>query len=150
MKLPLKLSIGFALLATLIIGLAMLGKIPRGTPMDTLAPEAHFVQQWKTQLESATNPEAAAAIVRQNKEGGKVVHLNDGTWIAVVMEHECCTGAGYNATLYVTSSGESYLDVETCYCAFMELDGEIDHHSHASIAAFLDDIRSSGKMITRL
>lgn len=79
-----------------------------------------------------------------------MVTMSDGSWVAVVMEHHCCTGAGFDATLYVTSTGETHLDSESCYCGWLPLGDEIYEYPKTSSAAFLASVRSSGKQLTRL
>lgn len=76
--------------------------------------------------------------------------MPDGSWVAVVMEHSCCTGAGFDATLYVASTGEAYLDSESCYCGWMPLGGELAGYPKTSIADFMAAVKASGKKTTRL
>lgn len=149
MKRFLKICLPICLVLALLIGIARLGFMPRGTPLDYFSPELAFIREWQTKLESCKTHESATLILQDNKEGGKVIFLSDGTWIAVVMEHACCTGAGFNATLYVTSEGDTYLDSDTCYCGFMPLAEELMTHDKKSIDSFFVSIRSSGKHITK-
>src|SRR5690349_16023269 len=104
------------LLSAVLAGVAWTGLLPRGTPFDYFSPAARFVRQWRSDLRGCSNLHSAKALLQRNKEGGEAVTMADGSWVAVVMEHDCCTGAGFNATLYVASTGETYLDPESCYC----------------------------------
>ena len=138
------------LLCAALIGVAWIGLLPRGTPFDYFSPEARFVRRWHSDLRACSDPTSAQVLLKRNKEGGEAVMMADGSWLAIVMEHSCCTGAGFNATLYVASTGETYLDPESCYCGWTPLGDEIYGYPMNSIADFLAAVRSSGKRITRL
>lgn len=150
MKRLIWIGLPLALLLAILTGIAKFGLVPRGTPLDYFAPESAFVREWRAALESSQSPDDALTKLGKNKEGGEVVRMADGTWVAVVMEHECCTGAGFNATLYVTSKGKSYLDADTCYCGFFLLGRELQGHDNSSIDAFLTAVRASGKPLAEL
>ena len=73
MKRYLRIGIPICVLLTLLIGIAKIGLMPRGTLLDYFAPEAAFIQEWRTQLETSENPESASSALKKNKEGGEVV-----------------------------------------------------------------------------
>jgi hypothetical protein len=150
MKSILKLGLPLCLLLAALIELAKIGILPTGTPFDYFRPEACYAREWRDKLQAAKSAESALSAVQENIEGGELVRLSDGTWVAVVMEHACCTGAGFNATLYVTSAGRAYLDSDSCYCGFTELGEELSASDKKSIEAFLTSIKSGGKHITEL
>ena len=134
----------------LVVGAASLGIVPRGTPLDFFSPESTFIRRWHSALQSCSNLADAKRMAARNKEGGDVVVLNDGSWVAVAMEHAWCTGAGFNATIYVISSGAAYLDPSTCYCGWFPLGYELAGHSKDSQDAFFSAVRASGKTLTQL
>jgi len=138
------------LLGAALAGVAWTGLLPRGTPFDYFSPEARFVRQWRSDLRSCSDPDSAKTLLKRNKEGGEAVTMSDGSWVAVVMEHSCCTGAGFNATLYVVSTGETYLDSESCYCGWLPLGEEIYGYPKTSVHDFIAAVKSSGKKTTRL
>ena len=74
----------------------------------------------------------------------------DGSWVSVVMEHACCTGAGFDATLYVTSSGEAYLDTTTRYCGAFDLADSLHVLPRTDSASLISSLASSGKRLIRL
>jgi hypothetical protein len=139
-----------ALVASAIAGTAWIGLLPRGSPFDYFSPEARFVRRWHSDLRDCADASSAQSLLNKNKEGGEAITMSDGSWVAVVMEHHCCTGAGFDATLYVTSSGEAYLDSDTCYCGWMPLGDEIYTCPKTRVADFLAAVRASGKRLTRL
>ncbi len=142
------IGIPIALLCVaMFVGAAKIGMLPQGTPFDFLSPASSFVRSWESQIASSDDPDAIESFVSKNKEGGWVIRTDDGGWVSVVMEHECCTGAGFNATLYVTSAGDSFLDTKTCYCGSMPLAEAISSYSRASPDAFLADVRAGGKQL---
>lgn len=130
-----------------LVGAAKVGILPQGTPFDFLSPASSFVRSWESRITSSDNPDTIESFVSKNKEGGWVVRTHDGGWVSIVMEHDCCTGAGFNATLYVTSGGDSFLDMKTCYCGSRPLAEEISRYSRASPKAFLADVRVGGKQL---
>lgn len=139
------------LLKLLLCGMALLlAAAWFGMPLDCFAPQSRFIRHWTHTLRGSGSAAAATEAIQRNKEGGKMVHLADGSWVAVVMEHHCCTGAGFDATLYVASDGQAWLDSETCYCGFLPLDGELHEYSRQSIPAFLASVRANGKPLIRL
>lgn len=142
--LPLILLLGIAIAA------ARLGLLPRGTPLDFFTAEATFIRSWKRTLISSPDAETAENKLKANKEGGAVVRMEDGTWVAVVMEHHCCTGAGFDATLYVTSEGETWLDSDTCYCGWESLEWDMAEYSKKDIRSFLADVCSANKKLSKL
>ena len=101
-------------------------------------------------LQGCPDARSAQTALRKNKEGGTVVMMDDGTWVAVVMEHACCTGAGFNATLYRTSRGALYLDSDSSYCGFFPLREELLTHACPNTAAFLESVKSGGKNLVPL
>ncbi len=139
-----------ALLATAVAGLAWFGLLPGGSPFDYFSPDARFVRRWHSGLLGCGDASSAQSLLKKNKEGGEVIKMSDGSWVAVVMEHKCCTGAGFDATLYVTSTGEAYLDSDTCYCGWMPLGDEICTCPKTRVADYLAAVRASGKRLTRL
>ncbi len=139
-----------ALLCATLLGVAWFGLLPEGTPFDNFSPKSRFIRSWRGALLNCPNAAAATTALRSNKEGGEAVMMADGSWVAVVMEHACCTGAGFDATLYVTSTGEVYLDPESRYCGWLPLGGEIYAYPKRDIAEFLSAVSSSGKPLTRL
>ena len=150
MKRFLIILVPLLLLAAAVIGAARIGLLPQGTPLDYFSPQASFVRRWHSELRGCRDALSAQASLKNNKEGGEAVMVADGSWTAIVMEHDCCTGAGFNATLYVTSAGEAYLDAESCYCGWLPLGEEIYEYPKISVAGFLAAVRASGKPLTRL
>ncbi|RYD31091.1 MAG: hypothetical protein EOP86_18635 [Verrucomicrobiaceae bacterium] len=138
------------LLCAALVGVAWTGLLPRGTFLDGLSPQARFVRHWHSGLSHCADSAAAEALLKHNKEGGEVAMMADGSWVSVVMEHSCCTGAGFNATLYVASTGEAVLDPESCYCGWMPLGEEIYNHPKTSVSDFLAAVGTDGKKIIRL
>ncbi len=129
------------------IGTAKTGILPEGTFLDYFTPKSVFIRTWKDRLLECHDQTAADKAVRGNKEGGTVVVMKDGSWVALVMEHACCTGAGFNATLYVTSKGEAYLDAESCYCGFSPLTWELEELPVGTTSEFLTALRTNGKKL---
>lgn len=138
------------LVCAAVVGVAWMGLWPRGTPLDYFSPQSRFVRHWYSGLSRCADPSAAQALVKDNKEGGEVVRMADGPWVSVVMEHSCCTGAGFNATLYIASTGGAFPDPESCYCSWMPLGEELYSHPKTSISDFLAAVRADGRRITRL
>lgn len=130
------------------LGAGWIGLLP--WPLNYFSPESRFIRYWRQTLEKCPDASSADRALSANKEGGDVVHLADGTWVAVVMEHECCTGAGFNATLYVTSTKEAYLDSRTGYCGFFPLREELLSAEKRSIPDFLNSRKGEGKQLSRL
>ena len=139
----------FGFCMAVLAAVAWTGLLPRGTPLDFFAPETRFVSRWRSELRFCPAPAAAELILKDNKEGGEVVRMADGSWVAVVMEHACCTGAGFNATLYVSSTGEAWLDSATCYCGWMPLGDELAGYPATGVADFIAAVNAS-KPIVRL
>lgn len=118
--------------------------------MDHFSPESSFVRSWHSSLRFCSDSTAPTSIAAGDKEGGDVFVLHDGSWVAVVMEHPCCTGAGFNATVYVTSTGAAYLDPSSCYCGWLPRGEELAGHPKDSQKAFFAAVRGSGKTLRRL
>ena len=138
------------LLCTALVGVAWIGFLPRGTPLDYFSPQARFIRHWQSDLSRCSGPSAAQSMLYRNKEGGEAVRMLDGSWVAVVMEHSCCTGAGFDATLYVASTGGTFLDLDSSYCGWMPLGDEIHNYPKTGISEFLTAVKAGGKKIIQL
>jgi hypothetical protein len=60
----------------------------------------------------------------------------DGSWVAAVSEHACCSGAGFNATVFYDSSGGIRVDQTHAFCGTEGLQGELNQIAGNSLAAF--------------
>jgi hypothetical protein len=60
--------------------------------------------------------EKVSASVRQDSPP-MVMELPSGEWCAVVLEHDCCSGAGFNAVLIKDSEGIFYKS-QINYCGY--------------------------------
>lgn len=60
-----------------------------------------------------------------------------GEWVAIAMEHACCTGAGFNAVVVYDSHGKIRTNTERCFCGYEEL-GSFVSKIHASTLAEFD------------
>lgn len=127
-----------------VYGAARYGLLPRGTWLDYFAQEVDFVRGWVEVLRGCADADAAEAAVKGNKEGGMVLRMADGSWVAVVMEHKCCTGAGFNATVYVMSDGRAFVDEDTCYCGRTDLDWSLEVYELRDGESFLEQVRERG------
>ena len=67
-----------------LAGMAWIGILPRGTPLDYISPGARFVRGWHSDLRTCTDPASAQALLNRNKEGGEAVTMTDGSWVAIV------------------------------------------------------------------
>lgn len=133
-----------------LVGLARMGILPEQGPLAALSPRAQFVRSWTKTLRRSPDAAAAGLALQGNREGGQVIPMADGSWVAVVMEHACCTGAGFNATLFVTSAREAYLDDQTGSCTWEVLASDLQTYPIQSAAEFLAAARSQGKPLERL
>ncbi|MES2708342.1 MAG: hypothetical protein V4726_17235 [Verrucomicrobiota bacterium] len=136
-------------LGAVLMVAAKTGLLPSGTPLDYFAPAPSFARHWIQKLRHCGNTAAAQEALLKNKEGGRGVTMDDGTWVAVAMEHDCCTGAGFNATVYVTSLGGAFVDSNSCYCGFLPLGEELYGYDRRSIPAFLASVEASGKHLVQ-
>lgn len=52
------------------------------------------------------------------------------------MEHECCSGAGFNAVIIRDNTQTIYIDDQRCFCGIEELEGSLQE-LHAQSASDL-------------
>lgn len=140
--------ISITLLALITLGAARIGILPYGTPLDFLTPRATWVRSWNHTLRDCADAKAAEKAIKINRDGGTVCVMDDGTWVVIVTEHTCCSGAGFDAALYVTSNKESYLDTKTNYCEFSLAD-EVAAHSKKNIPEFLASVHALGRRLSK-
>jgi len=54
---------------------------------------------------------------RSHDDPPMIIRLASGEWYAVVLEHDCCSGAGFDAVMIKDSSGSIYT-AEKNYCGY--------------------------------
>ncbi len=64
--------------------------------------------------------------------------FDSGESIAVRMEHACCSGAGFNATVLYGSDGKVLVDTEHCFCGYEGMVFELKSIPAGSLAEFID------------
>lgn len=152
MKRSRKLTI-IAALVLLALGIVSRCGVFHGIPvLNFFDPRDSFVRKWSGKLLALPTVASAEEFFKARRPEGLVVKMKDGSWISIVMEHSCCNGAGYDVVLYVTSTGERYVDWGTCYCGEFALENTIDYNEYSteSTAAFLGAVRAGGIQLVKL
>ena len=65
----------------------------------------------------------------------------NGESVAIRMEHACCTGAGFNATVLYGSDGHVFADTKRCFCGYEEMAFSLEHVPAHSLSEFLKESR---------
>ncbi len=65
----------------------------------------------------------------------------DGSAIAICMEHACCSGRGYNATVIYDSEGKVFVNTERIFCGYEELSYDMSAVPAKSLAEFYTGLR---------
>jgi hypothetical protein len=60
----------------------------------------------------------------------------NGQWVAAQMEHACCDGAGFNASVYYDSNGLTQYDTTHCFCGYEGLCGELNEIEASDLTRF--------------
>lgn len=60
----------------------------------------------------------------------------DGSSIAVFMEHACCSGRGYNATVIYDSEGHIFVNTDRSFCGFEGLSHDMSSVPAESLPDF--------------
>jgi hypothetical protein len=60
----------------------------------------------------------------------------NGEWIAVQMEHSCCSGAGFNATVIYDSKGHLSFDTTRAFCGYEDMASEFSRIKAGSLKDF--------------
>ena len=147
-----KLTISVALIL-LVLGIVSRCGVFHGIPvLNFFDPRDSFVRKWSGNLLALPTRDSAEEFFQARRPEGLVVKMKDGSWTSIVMEHSCCNGAGYDVVLYVTSTGDRYVDWETCYCGGFSLKLTIDYkeYSTESTAAFLGAVLADGIQLEKL
>lgn len=93
-----------------------------------------FVERWSKQFKMAGNLKAVKALPQ-----AKLIYIQtfkNGEWVAATCEHACCSGAGYNATVFYDSQRKIYYDTTYSFCGLEGLGGELGKAKATSLQTF--------------
>ena len=62
--------------------------------------------------------------------------FSDGTWVAVISEHACSSGAGFDATIFYDSSGIMRVDKTHHFCGTEGLENELSRVTASTLREF--------------
>lgn len=93
-----------------------------------------FIATWESRFgrcgslrEIRSLPEAELIYVRE---------FPTGEWVAARSEHSCCSGAGFDATVFYDSAGAVRRDTSCSFCGYEGLKGRLDQVQARSLAQF--------------
>lgn len=72
-----------------------------------------------------------------------------GEWVAVSSEHSCCSGAGFDATIFYDSRSQLQVDTTYSFCGYEGLVGALPGNDVGSLARFYDNLRSFNLRLVR-
>lgn len=93
-----------------------------------------FVKHWVTTFKKCPNLKAVKSL--PNAYRIYIRTFKNGEWVAISMEHECCSGAGFNATVFYDSQHKMYADTTYSFCGLEGLAGELGEIKATSLKAF--------------
>ena len=62
--------------------------------------------------------------------------FDTGEWVAVAMEHSCCSGAGFNASIFFDSNGSTFVDTTYSFCGVEGMGEELHRVETSNLAGF--------------
>lgn len=71
------------------------------------------------------------------------IHLPSGESCSVVMEHSCCSGAGYDAVVILASNGNAYTSKKN-YCGIEGFYGELPSENFSNLSDLDTYLRKEG------
>ena len=77
-----------------------------------------FINHWSKEFRKCSNLQAIETLQEQEKAHIYRRTFANGDWVAVKMEHACCSGAGFDATVFYDSSGKVYCDTSYTFCGY--------------------------------
>jgi hypothetical protein len=76
------------------------------------------------------------------------ITMTDSSWIVFAMEHECCSGGGFNCIISKDSAGKVKMNSEKCFCGYEELGSKLSAISSESTSIFYSELDSIGLKMT--
>lgn len=96
-----------------------------------------FIWSWSRRLHSLGNLSAIEDYTQTHPRAPLyLLSFPSGEWVAVAMEHACCSGAGFNATIFYDSSGATYIDTTHSFCGVEGSGEELGRAGVDSLATF--------------
>ncbi len=98
-----------------------------------------FVKVWATTFKKCPTLKAVKSLPNAN-----VIYIrtfNNGEWVAVSMEHACCSGAGFNATVFYDSQHKIYSDTTYSFCGLEGLASELGEIKATSLKTFYPNLK---------
>jgi hypothetical protein len=79
-----------------------------------------FVRSWTARLRPCKSLTDIALLPERDRI--LTQEFSNGEWVAGVMEHSCCSGAGFDATIFKDSRGKIFVDRTYSFCGYEELE----------------------------
>ena len=92
-----------------------------------------FVSKWSQRLQHIDSP---SKIPENYKNDLYALNFSNGEWIITAMDHSCCSGSGFDATVIRDSRGKVAYDVSHTFCGFEGMSSELGHLKATSLDEF--------------
>jgi hypothetical protein len=106
---------------------------------------AEFVEHWARLFEDCSDLEAVESL--RGRESPELLYVSkfaNGEWIAVRMEYACGDGAGFDASVFVDSTGKICFDTSHHFCGYEALEAELGGINAANLAELYSGLSSLG------
>ena len=121
-------SIGVVLAAVAVVASSYLMRDQR--------PEA-FVSHWASLFEKCSDVAAIRALpAAERPDCIYIREFTNGQWVAVTMEHACCSGAGFNGSVFFDNTRTIRYDTTHSFCGYEGLCGELGNVQAKNLAEF--------------
>jgi hypothetical protein len=100
-----------------------------------------FVEHWGALFEQCTTLADVKAIDQAERPDLIFVRqFKNDEWIAVRMEHSCCSGKGFDATVICDSNKRIQVDTEHTFCGYEGLSCELRRIKATSLPEFYEGL----------
>lgn len=94
------------------------------------------IAKWSEEFRNCRNLENVEKLATKGGNPVYILKFTNGEWVAARMEHACCSGAGYNATVFFDSHGKIYADKTYSFCGYEELESKCNRLATNNLAEF--------------
>ena len=108
------------------------------------ARSMRFVDHWASLLSRCRNIQEVEAVAKEQDRLVLTRRFDSGEWVAVCSEHSCCSGAGFDATVFVDSKGTIQYDTTHSFCGYEGLCGELNGVAASNLNQFYSGVDSMG------
>lgn len=76
--------------------------------------------------------------------------MKDNTWIVLAMNHDCCTGDGFNCVISKDSAGVVMIDEKKNFCGVESMCNQLNRLASDSMTVFYSELASIGLNLARI